>query len=91
MNLDSPTMSTDHNHFDRPKKEPEDWHKADIKAALEKAGWTLRKLSKAHGYSVNAGAVTFTQPWRNMERIIARAIGREPEEIWPSRYRNRAA
>ena len=26
------------------KAKKQDWHRADIKAALEKAGWTLRKL-----------------------------------------------
>lgn len=33
-----------------PKKPiPQDWHPADIKAALEKAGWSLQQLSLAHG------------------------------------------
>ena len=84
-------MSTVHTQPDEPKKMPEDWHKADIKAALEKAGWTLRKLSMAHGYSQGAARQTLYQHWVNMERIIARAIGRKPEEIWPSRYRDKAA
>lgn len=65
----------------------QDWHKADIKAALEKAGWTLRKLSLHHGY---ADASTLKQAlmrrWPKAERLIAEAIGRDPAEIWPSRY-----
>ena len=84
-------MSNSDNETDNPKKEPEDWHKADIKCALEKAGWTLRKLSKAHGYSVTAAQIALVKPYPNWERLIARAIGRKPEEIWPSRYRNKAA
>jgi Ner family transcriptional regulator len=63
-----------------------DWHRADIKAALEKAGWTLRKLSIKHGYCVFAAAQALHRPWPRMERIIARAIGVRPSEIWPSRY-----
>ena len=84
-------MSIPHGQIDATKKEPADWHKADIKCALEKAGWTLRKLSQANGYSESAGKVALKQHWPNVERIIARAIGRTPEEIWPSRYRSKAA
>ena len=33
-----------------PKKASrKDWHPADIKAALDKAGWTLRALAAHHG------------------------------------------
>jgi Ner family transcriptional regulator len=66
--------------------DPDDWHRADIKAALEKAGWTLRRLSQAHGYSVFAAAQALHRPWPRMERLIARAIGVSPATIWPSRY-----
>ena len=34
-----------------PKKTAQDWHRADIIAALHKAGWSLRQLSLQHGYS----------------------------------------
>ena len=76
-----------------PKKQPlEDWHRADIVAALRKAGWTLRRLSKHHGY---AQATTLVQAlnrsWPKGERLIAEAIGIDPATIWPSRYARRAA
>ncbi len=63
-----------------------DWHNADIQAALKKRGWTLRKLSQAHGYEASAAAHAFMRPWPRIERIIARAIDVGPETIWPSRY-----
>ncbi len=36
------------------KKTAKDWHRADIIAALHKAGWSLRQLSLKHGYSQSA-------------------------------------
>lgn len=73
----------------KPLKKPvcKDWHRADIKAALEKAGWTLRRLSRHHGYK-SPGTLTkaLDGPWPKGERIIAAAIGIDPETLWPSRY-----
>lgn len=67
-----------------------DWHRADIKAAIEKAGWTLRRLSRHHGYkSPSTLTKALDGPWPKGERIIADAIGVEPEAIWPSRYSER--
>ncbi|MES9873115.1 MAG: helix-turn-helix transcriptional regulator [Candidatus Sedimenticola sp. 6PFRAG7] len=70
------------------KKQPSrDWHPADIKAALEKAGWSLSKLSLHHGYrSRNTLKNALTRKWPKAERLIAEAIGAQPEAIWPSRY-----
>lgn len=65
---------------------PTDWHRADIKAALEKAGWTLRRLSMAHGYAPLTIGQALLRPYPHMERLIAHAIGVKPSEIWPSRY-----
>jgi Ner family transcriptional regulator len=68
---------------------PQDWHPADIKAALEKAGWSLRRLSAHHGYSQGLLKVALARPYPNAERMIAAALGVEPETIWPSRYDER--
>lgn len=69
------------------KPAPQDWHKADIKSALEKRGLTLKGLAISHGYrSVDAAAQALQHPYPKMERIIAKAIGVAPEAIWPSRY-----
>lgn len=64
-----------------------DWHKADIKAALEKAGWNLSSLSRHHGYSDRKQlSVVLGRCWPKGERLIADAIGVPPQTIWPSRY-----
>ena len=69
------------------KPAPQDWHKSDIKAALEKLGITLKGLSLKNGYrSVDAAAQALQRPYPKMERIIAKEIGVKPETIWPSRY-----
>lgn len=71
------------------KRRPKDWHRADIKAALEKAGWTLRQLSQHHGYNPGMTKTALVRPYPNAERLIADAIGVPPETIWPSRYDDR--
>lgn len=64
-----------------------DWHPADIKAALEKAGWTLRALAAHHGLSSSTSiSHTFTRSLPLNERRIADALGVPVQEIWPSRY-----
>lgn len=65
---------------------PKDWHKADIKAALEKRGLSLSLLSRRHNYSRTACALALAIPWARMERVIADALDVEPRQIWPSRY-----
>ncbi|GAP66302.1 Nlp family transcriptional regulator [Mizugakiibacter sediminis] len=70
------------------KPAPKDWHPADIKAALTKAGWSFNQLGLAHGYtSKSTLTAVLRQPWPKAERIVADAIGVHPMTIWPSRYR----
>lgn len=69
------------------KAGPNDWHPADIVAALRKAGWSLRRLSRHHGYSPWTLKTALARPYPNGERIIAHTLGVEPKEIWPSRYK----
>jgi len=68
------------------KTSPQDWHPADIVAALRKAGWSLRKLSQHYELSAGTLRRAIQDPYPNGERLIALAIGVKPEEIWPSRY-----
>lgn len=63
-----------------------DWHPADVKAQLEKAGWSLARLSLRNQYHRNSAAFALRRPWPAMEYIIAAAIGVAPQAIWPSRY-----
>ena len=71
-----------------PQKKPipQDWHPADIKAALEKAGWSLQQLSLAHGYVTGSLRMALRNPWPKAEAIIATTLGHAPDQIWPSRY-----
>lgn len=75
-----PVMATQKN------LQQQDWHRADIKAALEKAGWTLRRLAIARGYAPGVLRNPLDRPWPAGERVIAEAIGKTPQAIWPSRY-----
>ena len=61
-----------------------DWHPADVKAALEKRGISLRQLAQRHGYSHFQRVLT--THWWAAEQIVARALDLEPSVIWPSRY-----
>ncbi|MGU5685245.1 helix-turn-helix domain-containing protein [Aeromonas allosaccharophila] len=63
-----------------------DWHRADVVAALKKAGISVSQLSRDAGLSSSTLQNTFRAPWPKGERIIAGALGLEPEDIWPSRY-----
>jgi len=71
------------------KKTAEDWHRADIIAAVRKTGWTIRRLSIASGLHPGALNNALDRPWPKGERIIAAAIGLPPESIWPARYAKR--
>lgn len=66
-----------------------DWHPADIKAELNKKGLTLRALSLANNMHQDSLKTALRTPYPKGERIIAAALGHEPEEIWPSRYAKR--
>lgn len=68
------------------KPAPQDWHKADIKAALEKKGWTFCSLSKSLGYKRDGLRNCLHVPAPKAERIVAETIGLPAQSIWPSRY-----
>jgi Ner family transcriptional regulator len=72
------------------KKSPgADWHRAFIVASIHEKGWTLRKLSLAHGLSAGTLKSALDAPYLKAEKIIAAAIGIAPEQIWPTRYAKR--
>src|SRR5690606_19820311 len=80
-----PPMSTRRTTKKTPLK---DWHPADIKAALEKAGWSLRRLSLHHGYKPTTLKEALHRRYPKAERLIADAIGVDPDTIWPSSIRS---
>lgn len=69
------------------KSSQQDWHPADIKAALHKKGITLRGIAEAYGLTSSSTlSSTFTRSYPLNEKRIADAIGVHPRVIWPSRY-----
>jgi lambda repressor-like predicted transcriptional regulator len=69
------------------KANQEDWHPADIKAALEKKGWTLKALAAYHGLKGSSSfSHVFERSFPLNEKRIADALGVKPQSIWPSRY-----
>ena len=65
----------------------QDWHPADVKAALHKAGWTMSALAHSHNLtSSNTLSKALTSSYPIAEKRIADALGLHPKEIWPSRY-----
>jgi Ner family transcriptional regulator len=68
------------------KGHKENWHQADIIAALRKKGTTLAAVSRSVGLSSSTLANALSRPWPKGERIIADAIGIHPSLIWPNRY-----
>lgn len=69
-----------------PPSPSQDWHPADVLAALKKRGLTLAGLSIAHGYHPTAAGKALKRAWPAMEAIIAKELGVAPQQIWPSRY-----
>lgn len=65
----------------------QDWHPADVKAALHKKGITLKGIADAYGLTSSSTlSSVFTRSYPLNEQRIADAIGVHPKVIWPSRY-----
>lgn len=67
----------------------QDWHPADVIAALKKKGTSLSALSRQSGYAPSTLANALVRPWTKGEQIIASALDMRPEQIWHSRYLNK--
>jgi len=63
-----------------------DMDREDIKAEIRKRGLTLSGLSLRHGYVDSAVRKALKTQWPKVEGIIADFLGKQPKEIWPSRY-----
>nr|WP_110028172.1 helix-turn-helix transcriptional regulator [Mangrovibacter plantisponsor] len=64
----------------------ENWHPADIIAALRKKNTSMAAVSRHAGLSSSTLSNALTRPWPKGEYLIAQAIGVHPSEIWPERY-----
>lgn len=71
-------------------QQQQDWHRADIIAALHKKNLTMTALSRQAGLSDSTLANTFYRPWPKGEQLIANALGMDPAVLWPSRYHDEA-
>lgn len=63
-----------------------DWHPADIIAALHKRGTSLARVSREAGLASSTLANALTRPWPKGEWLIAAALNVHPSDLWPSRY-----
>ncbi|WP_416243435.1 helix-turn-helix domain-containing protein [Azospira sp. APE16] len=69
------------------KNTSQDWHPADIKAALHKAGKTLKSIAADYGLTSSSTlSAALVRSYPVNEKRIAKALGMHPMEIWPSRY-----
>ncbi|MEI7240175.1 MULTISPECIES: helix-turn-helix domain-containing protein [Pectobacterium] len=64
----------------------QDWHPADIIAALKKWGKSLTAVSRNAGLASSTFANALKRHFPKGERLIAEALGSSPEQVWPSRY-----
>ncbi|MCL2830737.1 MAG: helix-turn-helix domain-containing protein [Betaproteobacteria bacterium] len=72
---------------DPKKTSQQDWHPADVIAALRKNGYSLSRLAHLHGLRCASGlSAALVRSFPKGERRIADALGVHPMAIWPSRY-----
>lgn len=64
----------------------QDWSSKAIITALNKKGVSLRTLEQDLGLSENSIRNVFYRKVDFYQEAIAKAIGVNPEVIWPSRY-----
>ncbi|EMY7639162.1 helix-turn-helix domain-containing protein [Citrobacter freundii] len=65
----------------------ENWHRADILAAIKKRGRTLAQLSRDNGLHERTLYNVLDRHWPKGEKIISDFIGVPVSSIWPDRYK----
>lgn len=65
----------------------ENWHRADILAAIKKKGGTLAQLSRENGLHERTLYNALERHWPKGEQIIANYIDVAVHVIWPERYK----
>ena len=66
-----------------------DWTKREIKNALEDMGTSVRSIAINAGLAGNTLYAVWRNPYPKAQSLIANALEIQPEEIWPSRYKQR--
>lgn len=76
------------NRFSTMSKKPasQDWHNADVIAAIRKTGTNISQLSLQAGIGYGVLRNALFKPYPTYERLIAAHLGLKPQDIWPSRY-----
>jgi len=68
-----------------------DWDSWDVKHALGKRGLSMADLARQHNLKPATLRDVFRRDsYPKVQRIIASALDMKPEQIWPSRYVNKA-
>jgi Ner family transcriptional regulator len=62
------------------------WHRADIKAAIQKRGATLTKLALDNDLSESACRLALIRPSPSGELVISTFLGVPLQVLWPDRY-----
>ncbi|UCQ36766.1 helix-turn-helix domain-containing protein [Edwardsiella piscicida] len=65
----------------------ENWHRADILAAIKKRGGTLAQLSRDNGLHERTLYNVLERHWPKGEKIVSDFIGVPVSTIWPERYK----
>ncbi|MGH8038904.1 MAG: helix-turn-helix domain-containing protein [Pseudomonas sp.] len=74
-------------HQPAKKTSLQDWHPAEVVAALRMKGFSLRQLALLNGYgNPNSMTTALRRPYPLAEAIIAEALCRPASDIWPTRY-----
>jgi len=68
------------------RKRQRGWHKEDIRAEIRKTGVTLTELALNNGMEQSAVRVALCRPHFAAEQLIAKHLGRKPQDLWPDRY-----
>ena len=63
-----------------------DWHREDIKAELNKRGISMADLGRDNDLAATTVKNALDKHYPTGEKLIAKALGITPQEIWPSRY-----
>lgn len=66
------------------------WTPSEIKRALAESGVNQAAISRAAGVSpvTVSDVVNDRSTSKRIYKVIAEALGRDPEEIWPEKYMN---
>jgi len=62
-----------------------------VKNALELAGYLLTDIDRDHGLARGASGDALRNPNARAESAVAKVLGVEPKDLWPSRYDTRTS